>query len=364
MNKAQSAAALANQTLSRDSQLLSNGYIARSQYDSDNANAQSALAGLQSAQAALAQAQAQAAASSNQAAASATQTQINVAQSGASADSAAAAQAAVAAAQSQVDQDELNLQHTIITSPVDGTVVSRAVSVGETVAASLQTPTLFTIAQDLKKMEVDIAVGEPDIGDVRPGDRVSFSVLAFPNDTFNGVVSQVREAPTTVSNVVTYTVITLVDNPQNKLLPGMTANANIAVQTAHNALIVPTQALTFRPAGASRSGRHRAAATAGSGSSAATAASPWGQTAGGASAATSGSTGLIFVDRNGKAQPVPVRIGLVSGTQAAVTPLRGTLSAGDEVITASGASSTRTASATHGATSGPGSMGNIGRAFH
>ncbi|HEV3153750.1 MAG TPA: biotin/lipoyl-binding protein [Candidatus Baltobacteraceae bacterium] len=179
VSKAQSAAQLAQQTVTRDSQLLSNGYISQSQYDSDKASAESAAAGVQSAQAALTQAQAQAAASANQAAASATQTQVSSAQAGASQDAADAAQAAVQVAQAQVAQDELNLQRTVITSPVDGTVISRAVSVGQTVAASLQTPTLFSIAQDLKKMEVDIAVGEPDIGNVRPGDTVSFSVLAY-----------------------------------------------------------------------------------------------------------------------------------------------------------------------------------------
>ncbi len=163
-----------------------------------------------------------------------------------------AAQAGVAAAQAQVEQDELNIQRAVITSPVDGTVIARDVSVGQTVAASLQTPTLFSIAQNLHKMEVDINVGEPDIGNVRPGDAVSFSVLAYPNQTFTGTVSQVRVNPTTVNNVVTYTVITLVNNPNNALLPGMTANATIEVKTAKNALVVPTQALSFRPTGTSQ----------------------------------------------------------------------------------------------------------------
>ncbi len=104
-------------------------------------------------------------------------------------------------------QDELNLQHAVITSPVDGTVVARDVSVGQTVAASLQTPTLFSIAQNLGKMEVDINVGEPDIGNVKPGDAVSFSVLAYPNETFHGTVAQVRINPQTLNNVVTYDVV-------------------------------------------------------------------------------------------------------------------------------------------------------------
>jgi HlyD family secretion protein len=254
------------------------------------------------------------------------------------------------------------MQRATIVSPVDGTVVSRQVSVGQTVAASLQTPTLFSIAQDLHKMEVDINVGEPDIGNVRPGDAVTFSVLAYPNETFKGTVSQVRVNPTTVNNVVTYTVITLVNNAQGKLLPGMTANANIAVQTAKNALVVPLQALSFRPAGSFKGTHRRAAATGG-------AASPWGQTAGGAGGSvTAGSTGTIFVQRNGKPSPVRVKVSLVSGTQAAVTPLRGTLQAGDAVIVSSSGSqnsSTRSsASSSRGfGSGGPGGMGSIGRAI-
>ncbi len=194
---------------------------------------------------------------------------MNTAQAGASADTAQAAQAQVAAAQVMVQQDQLNLDRSVITSPVDGTVIARDVSVGQTVAASLQTPTLFTIAQNLQKMEVDISVGEPDIGNVRPGDVVNFNVLAFPTQTFKGVVSQVRVDPNTVNNVVTYTVITLVNNPGNQLLPGMTANATIVVKTAHDELIVPTQALSFRP---STTGTHTGTHS-GTGSK-----GPWGRT--------------------------------------------------------------------------------------
>jgi HlyD family secretion protein len=311
------------------------------------------------------QARAQAASSASQAQASSAQAAVNTAQAGASQYSAQAAQAAVAGAQAQVAQDQLNIDRAVITSPVDGTVIARNVSVGQTVAASFQTPTLFTIAQDLKKMEVDISVGEPDIGNVRAGDAVNFSVLAYPNETFKGIVQQVRENPATVSNVVTYTVITDVDNPQNKLLPGMTANATINVNTARNALVVPTQALSFRPSMAAhkrtrRAGSQMAQLQNGPASSA----SPWGQTAGGAStSATAGSMGLIFVSQNGKPQPVRVRIDLVSGAQAAVTPLRGALSAGDSVITGSASSGTTRgqSAARSGAAGGPGGMGSIGR---
>jgi HlyD family secretion protein len=358
--KAQSALKVADETVARDKALLSKGYISQSQLDADRANEIAAQSALQSAQAAVTQARAQ--------------TSTSASQAGAAQSNAAASQAGVAAAQAQVQQDELNIQRATIVSPVDGTVVAREVSVGQTVAASLQTPTLFSIAQDLHKMEVDISVGEPDIGNVRAGDKVTFSVLAYPNETFSGTVSQVRVNPTTVNNVVTYTVITLVNNAQGKLLPGMTANASIAVQTAKNALVVPLQALSFRPPGAFKRTHRRsttAAQTSGaqSASKPSASASPWGQTMGGASSAvTPGSTGMVFVQRNGKPAPVRVSVNLVSGTQAAVTPVRGTLQAGDAVIVSDGSSTAnaRGNSASHsafGSSSRSSGMGGLGRAI-
>ena len=362
--KAQSAAQVAQQTVSRDRSLLGQGYVAQSTVDSDQSNAVSAQSAVTAAQAALQQARAQAGASVSQAQAAVAQSQVNAAQAGASADTAQAAQASIAAAQAQVQQDELNLQHAVITSPIDGTIVARDVSVGQTVAASLQTPTLFSIAQDLKKMEVDINVGEPDIGNVRPGDAVTFSVLAYPNQTFAGKVVQVRVNPATVNNVVTYTVITDVDNKGGKLLPGMTANATIGVQTAKNAFVVPLQALSFRPSFGGKRGSHaRSAAPSG-------AASPWGATSATASSTvTAGSNGLIFVQTNGKPHPVRVRIALISGTQAAVTPANGSqLSAGDSVIVAmqspqSGSGTSRSQASRPGTNGGPGGMGGLGRAM-
>jgi HlyD family secretion protein len=357
VTKSQSALDLANQTVRRDKTLLAQGYIAQSQYDADRSNAIAAQSALQAAQAAAVQARAQAAASVNQSQASAAQSAQSVAQAAGSQATAQAAQAAVEAARAQVQQDEDLLSKAVIRSPVDGTVIARDVSVGQTVAASLQTPTLFSIAQDLKKMEVDISVGEPDIGNVRPGDSVSFSVLAYPNATFKGTVKQVRINPTTVNNVVTYTVITLVDNASGKLMPGMTANATIAVATAKNAIVVPSAALAWRPANGFTHRRRSSSAS-----------SPWGQTgAGVATTATAGSNGVIFVQRQGKIAPVPVTIGLVSGTQAAVTPLRGTLQAGDNVITSdssqqSGASRTQRSTGAPRMNGGPGT-GGIGRAL-
>lgn len=335
LQKAQSDDALARRTLERDTQLLSRGYIAQSQYDADAASAVSARSALQTARTQSAQAHYQASAARSQAAAGYAQFAASGAQAAASGASAQGAAAAVAAARAQLEQDRLNLDRTVIVSPVDGTVVARNVSVGQTVAASFQTPTLFTIARDLNKMEVDIAVGEPDIGGVHPGETVTFSVLAYPNRQFQGRVSQVRVNPTTVQNVVTYTVVVLVGNRDGALLPGMTANALIAVASAQHALVVPTAAFSYHPQNVRR------ARPSGVGS-----ASPWGQSAAGTGGIVfSGSTGRLFVLRDGEPRPVAVRVDLVSGTQAAVTPLRGSLGAGDAVITGDNQAPRRTSAA-------------------
>jgi HlyD family secretion protein len=149
------------------------------------------------------------------------------------------ARAALAAA-------KVNLQYTNIVSPVDGIVISRSIDVGQTVAASFQTPTLFSIAQDLTKMEVDASVNEADIGKVKEGQPVEFTVDAFPEITFKGAVFQVRNAPITVSNVVTYTVVIQVDNKELKLRPGMTANTTITTNQKKNVLRLPNGALRVR----------------------------------------------------------------------------------------------------------------------
>ncbi len=156
-------------------------------------------------------------------------------------------QAQVEQAKASLKIAETNLQYTNIVSPVNGTVISRSVDVGQTVAASFQTPTLFSIAQDLTKMQINTSVDEADIGRVQTGQDVSFTVDAYPDTIFAGKVSEVRNAPTTVSNVVTYDVIIKVDNPQLKLKPGMTANVSITVETRHDVLRVPNAALRFKP---------------------------------------------------------------------------------------------------------------------
>src|SRR5215467_709965 len=167
----------------------------------------------------------------------------------------AAAQELAAAA--QVDQNkaalqaaDLDLEHTTIRAPVNGIVVSRSVDVGQTVAASLQAPVLFLIAQDLTQMQVDTNVSEADIGRVRVGQRVTFSVDADPNITFTGAVTQVRNAPITVQNVVTYDVVVQVANTDLRLKPGMTANVSFLVAERQDVIKVPTAALRFQPEGA------------------------------------------------------------------------------------------------------------------
>jgi HlyD family secretion protein len=156
---------------------------------------------------------------------------------------------------------QVNLGFTDIISPVDGTVVSRNVDVGQTVAASFQTPTLFLIAQDLTRMQVDASVSESDVGPVRVGQSAEFTVDAFPHHPFPATVTQVRQAPVTVQNVVTYDVVLGVSNPELLLKPGMTANARIITAEQKNVLQVPLQALRFSPNGGDESGKaeHRPA---------------------------------------------------------------------------------------------------------
>jgi HlyD family secretion protein len=157
--------------------------------------------------------------------------------------------------QASLHAAQVNLGYTDIISPVDGTVVSRNVDVGQTVAASFQTPTLFLIAQDLTRMQVDASVSESDVGPVRVGQNAEFTVDAFPHHPFPATVTQVRQAPVTVQNVVTYDVVLGVANPELLLKPGMTANAKIITAEEQNVLKVPLQALRFSPNRAGKEAR-------------------------------------------------------------------------------------------------------------
>ncbi len=157
------------------------------------------------------------------------------------------AQAGLNQAKSALDQSKVDLSYAIIRSPVDGVVITRKVSLGQTLQSGFNVPVLFQVATDLTKMKVECDVDESDIGKVKEGQKVRFTVEAYPNEPFHGVVQQVRVSPTTTNNVVTYTIIVNVDNPEKKLLPGMTATASIIVGEAKNVLRVPNGALRFTP---------------------------------------------------------------------------------------------------------------------
>jgi len=157
-------------------------------------------------------------------------------------------QASLAQAKSTLDQSKVDLGYCIIKSPVDGVVITRKVNIGQTLQSSFTAPVLFQVATDLTKMKVECDVDESDIGKVKEGQKVRFTVEAYPNEAFNGVVAQVRVSPTTVQNVVTYTTIVNVENPEKKLLPGMTATVSMIVGEAKNVLRVPNAALRFTPA--------------------------------------------------------------------------------------------------------------------
>jgi HlyD family secretion protein len=261
------------------------------------------------------------------------QADLDTSKATADADNAAvdAAVGAVGQASAQLHSAEVNLAYTNIISPTDGVVISRNVDVGQTVAASLQAPTLFLIAEDLRKMQVDTSVAEADIGQVRTGMRATFTVDAYPTETFVGTVRQVRNAPQTVQNVVTYDAVIDVDNTDLKLKPGMTANCTFVYAEQDDALRVPNAALRFHPpadllaslspggAAAKRGPRGAGAPPAGSANAAP------------AKAARAADRKTVWVLRNGKPVPVAIRTGVTDGIMSEV--VEGDLSVGDSVIT-------------------------------
>ena len=230
--KAQVAVVDSRRTLARNQDLKRRGFIAQADEDTAQAAYDSAVA-----QAESAKAQEDAQASQIRSA----EAQLRVTEAQLQSAIANVVQQEAALRQAQVDLD-----HTEIRAPVDGVVVSRTVDVGQTVAASLQAPTLFTIAQDLTQMQVDTNVDEADVGRIREGLRATFTVDSFANQNFNGEVMQVRKAPLVLQNVVTYNVVISARNPDLKLLPGMTANVRLVVSQKENVLKVPNAALRFR----------------------------------------------------------------------------------------------------------------------
>ncbi len=233
------------------------------------------------------------------------------------------AEAQLAQVQAQLARDRANLGYSVIRSPVSGVVVSRQVDVGQTVAASFQTPVLFRIAQDLTKMQINSSFAEADIGRIREGQQAYFSVDAYPDRRFDARVQQIRLSPTVQQNVVTYDVVLSVDNPELILLPGMTAYVSIVLAEKQNVLRVPNAALRYRPAQAKE------------------AAGPPGGERGRGAAPGRG----VHVLREGRPVPVPMEPGITDNRYTEV--LAGDIRAGDQVIVGG-----NLPAADHGATGG------------
>jgi HlyD family secretion protein len=244
------------------------------------------------------------------------------------------AEAQVAQSKAAADKDRVNLAYTTIRSPVSGIVVDRVVDLGQTVAASLQTPVLIKIAQDLSEMRIDSSFAEADIGSIKEGQKVRFTVDAFPNRSFQGEVQQIRLNATTQQNVVTYNVRVSLANPEQILLPGMTAYVNIAVQSRQDVLLVPNAALRFKPS-------DLAAANQGTKSpgEAGTSSPPQGTGGGkGAGKKRDSASGTAYIISNGELKPVNVQLGITDNRNTEV--VSGDLKAGDKVITGENSSTT------------------------
>ncbi|HVZ52714.1 MAG TPA: efflux RND transporter periplasmic adaptor subunit [Pseudolabrys sp.] len=238
-------------------------------------------------------------------------------------------QATIGQRQAQLEAAQVNLGYTDIVSPVNGTVVSRNVTVGQTVAASFQTPTLFLIATSLTEMQVDTNVSESDIGGITVGDKATFTVDAFPKRTFDGKVTQIRQSPQTVQNVVTYDVVVSVDNGDLALKPGMTASTRIVIDQRPNVLRVPSQALRYAPASAGATVGPGQGQGQGQGQRQGQAQGQ-GQRSGSGRRAAASAQGRVFVLRDNEPVAVPVTAGLDDDTFTEI--VKGELNPGDRVI--------------------------------
>ncbi len=289
--KAQSAVDLAKVANARRQVMVSNG--STSQEDADNAKAawDQARAGMDASLQAVTAAEA---------ARESARQQIEVAQ-----HQLEQSRAMVKQAEATLSQAQLNLSHTRIIAPVDGTVESRNMDVGQTVAASFQAPTIFVIAQDLTKMQVDTNVDESDVGRVKLDQPATFTVDAWPGRVFRGKVAQIRESPINVQNVITYDVVVQAGNEDLKLFPGMTANVTISVGRATNVLRIPKPALRFRAAG------------------------------GGRASATRQAQNITVLDPGGELKQIPVKTGLSDNNY--VELVSGDLREGQLVVVGSGA---------------------------
>ena len=236
------------------------------------------------------------------------------------------AEAQLAQARAAADKDQVNLNYTTIRSPVSGIVVDRVVDLGQTVAASLQTPTLIKIAQDLSEMRIDSSFAEADIGKIKQGQKVRFTVDAFPNRNFTGEVQQIRLNPTTQQNVVTYNVRVSLQNPEQILLPGMTAYVSIVVATRNGILMVPNAALRFKPVDAMEKADKPSDKPA-----------PSGQPAGDQKRSGEGkgrkrdtASGTVYVVEGGEVKPLSIQLGITDNRNTEV--VGGDLKPGDKVI--------------------------------
>ncbi len=243
------------------------------------------------------------------------------------------AQAQLVQAKAAADKDQVNLGYSVITSPVSGVVVARLVDIGQTVAASFQTPTLIQIAQDLTKMAIDTSFAEADIGNIKEGMPVRFTVDAFPNRSFQGVLQQIRLNPTNTQNVVTYNVRINVDNPELILLPGMTAYVSIGVQKRPGALLVPNAALRFKPADAASKKEGDAGKAAGGGQG--NGGPAGGQ--GGKAKKRDSQSGTVYVLADGEIKPLSVQIGITDNRNTEI--VSGELKEGDRIVTGENGSS-------------------------
>lgn len=253
------------------------------------------------------------------------------------------AEGSVAQTKGALQQARTNLRYSIIRSPVDGVVISRAVDVGQTVAASFQTPTLFTIAQDLTKMQIEVSVDEADISRVRLDQHATFTVDAYPEQQFSGKVVQIRSAPVITQNVVTYVVVVNVDNSDLKLKPGMTANVTIEVGRKDDVLKLPPAALRFKPKMTEKKGDSVAEKRPAGGAPA----------GGGRPGRKGGGGQQVYLLKEGNPVAVPVKTGIAGSSS--IELVEGGLKEGDEVIIEQSGGDTKKKSGTMG--------GGMGRPF-
>jgi HlyD family secretion protein len=283
LQKAKVALADADRTFNRNKKLLSDGIISQGDFDAAETALQSAKAAVK------------------------------------------AAEGSVAQMRGSLMQSKTNLRYSIIRSPVDGVVISRAVDVGQTVAASFSTPTLFTIAQDLTKMQIEVSVDEADISRIQLHQKATFTVDSYPEQTFRGKVIQIRSAPIITQNVVTYVVVVNVDNSDLKLKPGMTANVSVEVAKKDDVLKLPPAALRFKP-----KGKGDEAKAKGNGAADRSGTSGQRPSAGGKGGSGKGKGQQVYLLKEGKPVAVAVKTGIANNSS--IELVEGDLKEGDDVI--------------------------------